>query len=91
MTRSPAKVLGASPRQIDRELRAFSRAARLLSSRRPRLINKHAQEWVGLFDGQICATDRTFNGLVKKLKRRGFPPSDTIIRYIDTSERKLIL
>jgi hypothetical protein len=85
------KALGATPKQINRELRTFSRAARLLSSNHPRLIDKHPKEWVGLYDGEVCATDRSFNGLVRKLKKRGLSPSDTIIRYIDTSGRKLIL
>jgi hypothetical protein len=91
MARLAEKALWASAKQINRELRAFSRAARLLSSKRPRLINTHPREWVGLFDGEVCATDKSFNGLVRKLKRRGISPKESIIRYIDTSERKLIL
>jgi hypothetical protein len=91
MARLAEKALGASAKQINRELRTFSRAARLLSSKRPRLINTHPKEWVGLFDGEVCATDKSFNGLVRKLKRHGISPKESIIRYIDTSERKLIL
>jgi hypothetical protein len=86
-----AKALGATAKQIDSELRVFSRAARLLSSNHPRLIDKHPKEWVGLYDGKVCATAKSFNGLVQKLKSRGLSPKDTIIRYIDTSGRKLIL
>ena len=91
MGRTAKTALGASAQQIHRELRKFSRAAKLLSAKRPRLINTHPREWVGLFDGKLCATDRSFNGLVRKLKAKGYSPKDTIIRYIDTSERKLIL
>ena len=91
MARLAERELGASAKKIDRELRKFSRAARLLSSSRPRLINTHPQEWVGLYDGEVCATDKSFNGLVRKLKRRGLSPKETIIRFIDTSERKLVL
>jgi hypothetical protein len=91
MARLSEKALGAPAKQINRELRAFSRAARLLSSKRPRLVNEHPKEWVGLFDGRVCATDKSFNGLVRKLRNQGLSPGDTIIRYIDTSGRKLIL
>jgi len=91
MARLSAKALGATPKQINRGLRKFSRAARLLSSDRPRLIHKHPEEWVGLFDGKVCATDKSFTGLVRKLKRLGLSPSEAVIRYIDTSGRKLIL
>jgi len=86
-----AKHLLSTPKQMDRKLRAFSRAARILSSDHPRLIEEHPKEWVGIYDGKVCATGRSFNALVSKLKRYGFAPSDTIIRYIDTSGRKLIL
>ena len=84
-------ALGATPKQINDELRVFSRAARVLSTSHPRLIDRHPKEWVGLHDGAVCATDKSFSGLVRKLKKSGFPPNETIIRYIDTSGRKLIL
>ena len=86
-----ASHLGATPRQIDRELRAFSRAARLLSSDHPRLIEEHPKEWVGLYDGKVRATAKSFNALLAKLRKQGLPPNEAIIRYIDTSGRKLIL
>lgn len=86
-----ATHLRATPKQMDRELRAFSRAAKILSSDHPRLIEKHPKEWVGIYDGKVCATGKSFNALVSKLKKHGYAPSDTIIRYIDTSGRKLIL
>lgn len=91
MARLYEKALGATPKQISRELRSFSRAARLLSSDHPRLIDEHPKQWVGLFDGKVCATDKSFSGLVRKIKGQGYSPSETIIRYIDTSGRKLIL
>jgi len=86
-----AAHLRATPREIDKELRAFSSAARVLSSDHPRLIEKHPKEWVGVYEGKIRATGKSFDAVVSKLKRSGLRPSDTIIRYIDTSGRKLIL
>ena|ERR1700744_1158356 len=86
-----AEGLGGTPKHIDRALRVFSRAARLLSSHHPRLIDQHPNEWVGLYDGEVCATDKSFRGLVRQLKKLGLPPNEAIIRYIDTSGRKLIL
>jgi hypothetical protein len=86
-----AAHLRATPRQMDRELRAFSRAARLLSSDHPRLIERHPKQWVGVYDGKVCATGKSLNALMAKLKKSGISPRDAIIRYIDTSGRKLIL
>jgi hypothetical protein len=80
-----------TPKRIDRELHAFSRAARVLSSDHPRLIDRHPKEWVGIYDGNICATGKSLSALISQLKDKGFAPSDTVIRYIDTSGRKLIL
>jgi hypothetical protein len=89
--RLSASQLGATPKQIDRELRTFSHNARLLSSKHPRLIQKHPKEWVGLYDGKVRATTRSLRALLSKLKQQGLAPSQTVIRYIDTSGRKLIL
>ena len=96
MARLAKKNLGSylrdvTPRQIDRELRSFSRAARLLSSDHPRLIDTHPKEWVGIHDGGVRATGKSYNALISKLRKMGLSPSDTVIRYIDTSGRKLIL
>jgi hypothetical protein len=84
-------MLGATPKEIARQLRKFSRSARVLSSDRPRLIDEHPEEWVGLYDGKVCASAKSFRALVSKLKKLGIPPNEAIIRYVDTSGRKLIL
>jgi hypothetical protein len=83
--------LGATPKQVDRELRAFSRAAKLLSSDHPRLIDEHPKEWVAIYDGKVRATDKSLQALVARLNEEGLPANEAIIRYIDTSGRKLIL
>lgn len=80
-----------TPKQMDRELRSFSRAARLLSSDHPRLIDQHPNQWVGIHDGSVRASAKSFSALIAQLRKRGLSPNDTIIRYIDTSGRKLIL
>jgi hypothetical protein len=86
-----ASHLQDTPKQIDRELRAFSRAAKVLSSKHSRLVDSHPKEWVGIYDGNVCATGKSFTALVSKLKKQGLAPSDAVIRYIDTSGRKLTL
>lgn len=86
-----AMALGATPKEIANELHGFSRAARLLSSDHPRLIDTHPKQWIGVYDGNVCATDKSFRGLMRQLKLRGLSPKQTIIRYIDASGRKLIL
>ncbi|MGB6399693.1 MAG: hypothetical protein WBF73_29035 [Bradyrhizobium sp.] len=86
-----ASYLQATPKQIDGELRAYSRAARVLSSNHSRLVDSHPKEWVGIYDGDVCATGKSFTALISKLKKQGLAPSDAVIRYIDVSGRKLTL
>jgi len=83
-------MLGATPKQIDRELRSFSRAAKVLSSYRPRLIETHPKKWISIHNGKVRATAKSFRGLIAQLKKRGLRPNDTIIRYIDASDRLMI-
>jgi hypothetical protein len=86
-----ASYLQDTPKQIDRELRAYSRAARVLSSKHSRLVDSHPKEWVGIYNGNVCATGKSFTALISRLKKQGLSPSDAVIRYIDTSGRKLTL
>ena len=86
-----ASYLQDAPKQIDRELRAFSRAAKVLSSNHSRLVDTHPKQWVGIYDGNVRATGKSFTALISQLKKQGLSPSDAIIRYIDTSGRKLTL
>ena len=73
---SIASHLGATPKEVDRQLRTFSRAARVLSSDHPRLIEEHPNEWVGIFDGKVRATAKSFDAVVSELKEKGFPPTN---------------
>jgi hypothetical protein len=91
MRRLAKGKLGAAPKQIAKELRAFSRAARVLSSDRPRLIEQHPKEWVGIYDGKVGASAKSLKALLAALRKRGLPPSGAIIRYIDTNEGFLVL
>jgi CII-binding regulator of phage lambda lysogenization HflD len=86
-----AEYLGAAPKKLDRELRAFSRAARLLSSSHSRLIDKHPKQWVAIYGGKVRASAKSLDAIISKLERQGLPPNEAIIRYIDSGGRKLIL
>ena len=92
MTKNEAlRHLGNSAEAIDRELRQFSDAARVLSSDHPRLIDEHPLQWVGVYRGRVAASAQTFISLVRQLEEGGIPPKNVIIRFINTNERTLIL
>jgi len=50
MTKEDAlRHLGGSAESIDRGLRQFTQAAKVLSSDHPRLIDEHPLQWVGVY------------------------------------------
>jgi hypothetical protein len=82
---------GSDAAQISRGLKSFSRTAQALSSRRPRLIGKYPQRWVGLHDGRVAADAKTLSALLARLRKMGIPATETIIRYIDKHPKTFIL
>ena len=82
---------GSTPDEIANGLREFSKSAELLSSNRPRLINEHALQWIGVYRGEVSATADDLASLMVELERRGIPPGDTIVRFIEKNQRTLIL
>lgn len=83
--------LGGSAMEIDRGLRRFADAAKVLSSDHPRLINEHPSQWVGVYHGKVAASATTMESLLSKLRENGVPAKDAIVRFIEKNERTLIL
>lgn len=86
-----AEYLGAPPQKIARDLRAFSRTGQFLSSNEPQLLKKYSKQWIAVYNGKVCAVAKSLDGVISKLQKQGLPPNESIIRYMDTSGRKLIL
>ena len=83
--------LGSDPENIARGLREFSKPAEMLSNDRPRLINEHPLQWVGVYRGEVSAKADDLPSLIEDLERRGIPPGDTIVRFIEKNQRTLVL
>ena len=83
--------LGSDPEDIARGLREFSKSAEMLSNDRPRLINEHPLQWVGVYRGKVSAKADDLPSLMEELERRGIPLGDTIVRFIEKNQRTLIL
>ena len=84
-------LLGGSPAQIVDELTAFAESERVLSSDHPRLITVYPEKWVGVFKGEVVASDGDKEALSAKLVAQGVPVAQTIVRFIDRSEKTFIL
>ena len=83
--------LGASAKDIARELTEFTEAAKVLSSDHPRLIDEHPLQWVGVYHGRVAASAPSLKSLMDALAEKGVPAERAIIRFIDKEERTLIL
>ena len=86
-----AEYLGTTPKKLDRELRAFSRTARVFSSNERSLLKKYPNQWVALYGGKVRVSAKSLDGVLSKIKQQGVPANEALIRYMDTSGRKLIL
>ena len=80
-----------SPKDVDREIQSFRRAARVLSSNHPRLIDLYPKRWVAVHRGKVRATGKTFRSVITQVDRKGLPRGSVIVRYIDRNQRTMIL
>ncbi len=77
--------------QIAKELREFSATAQLLSDGEQRLINDHPLQWVGLYKSEVQCASTNLKTLMEQLAEKDIPASETIVRFIDKTQRTLIL
>jgi hypothetical protein len=75
---------------VAEDLSRFREAAQRLSSDHPRFIEEFPQKWVAVTSGAILAAD-SLEELLEDVDGRGIDRQDIIVRYIDDSDRILIL
>ena len=85
------RSLLGDPKKVDRELQAFRRSTRRLSSNHPRLIDRFPKQWIAVYDGKVLAQAKTFSSLMTQVDEKGLPRQHTIVRYIDKNRRTMIL
>ena len=88
-----AKVLEmlGDPKTVDRELRAFRKDARVLSSTRNHLLQQYPKRWIAIYGGKVAAQAKTLPALVERMQRLNIPRGRAVVRYIDKNPRKMIL
>ena len=79
------------PDNTARSLRKFQRSARVLSSNQPRLINEYPDQWVAVSDSTVVAHGKSLDNVLRKVDRKGVRRSDVIVRFIERTQRTLIL
>ena len=79
------------PDNTARSLRRFQRTAHVLSSNQPRLINKYPDQWVAVSESTVVAHGKSLDSVLRKVDRKGVRRSDVIVRFIERTQRTLIL
>jgi len=79
------------PKDVDRDLRSFRRSAQVLSSNRPRLIDRYPKQWVALYRGRVRASGGTFSSVIAEVDKKRLPREHVIVRFIDRNQRTMIL
>jgi pyrimidine operon attenuation protein/uracil phosphoribosyltransferase len=80
-----------NPTEVARGLEDFRRAAKVLSSQHPRLIDRYPKQWVAVYNGKVRARGRTFRAVLEQLDKAGVPREHAIVRFIDKNQRTMIL
>jgi hypothetical protein len=86
-------VLGqvGNPDDVAREIGSFRKAARALSSKHPRMIERYAKQWVAVYRGRVRAQGSTFKSVLEQVDQKNLPRQQVIVRFIDGDERTMIL
>ncbi|HEY7065811.1 MAG TPA: hypothetical protein VII06_30325 [Chloroflexota bacterium] len=80
-----------NPADVARELEDFQKAAKVLSSQHPRLMDQYPKQWVAVYGGKVRARSSTLSAVLEQLDKAGIPREHAIVRYIDKNQRTMIL
>ena len=83
--------MNEDPGNTARSLRAFQRSARVLSNDHPRLINEYPDQWVAVTDSTVIAHGDTLEQVLAQIDAKDIPRADVIVRFIERTQRTLIL
>ena len=79
------------PSRMAQSLRAFQRSARVLSDSHPRLIDEYPDQWVALADSTVMAYGDTLEQVLTQIDAQNISRADVIVRFIERTQRTLIL
>ena len=79
------------PETAARSLREFERSARVLSSNQTNLIDEYPDQWIAVSDGTVVAHGNKLDKVLGQTDQKGIQRSDVIVRFIERTQRTLIL
>ena len=102
--RKPGKVKKLSQKALDKLLEEmggiekfreeFARHERdfeFLNYHHKELLEKYPDKWVAVYDVKVVGVHEDFLALLEQLKKEGIPTNKTIIWFMDTDPKPLIL
>jgi len=102
--RKPGKVKKLSQKELDKLLENMGGIEKVLEdfARHERdveffeyhhkeLLEKYPDKWVAVYDVEVIDTDKDFFALLDHLKEKGIPTNKTVIHFMDTDPKPLIL
>jgi hypothetical protein len=87
---SLAALIG-DPKAVYRELENFRKAAAVLSSQQPRMIEQYPKQWIAVYEGQVRAVADTLRELLALVDEKQLPREHIVVRFVDRDQRTMIL
>ncbi len=72
------------------KLRAFRARVDRMESQMERLTRDHPDHWVALYTGDFVLAE-SLDNLLKTLEGQGVPTPETVIRFLDSNPKNMIL
>lgn len=79
------------PRKIAKDLRQYRKAAKVLSSDHPRLVETHPRKWVVIYEGKVQVEGKSLDQVLKGAAEQHLPKDKIIVRYIEKNRKTMIL
>ena len=84
------KQMGGA-QEIHFGLRQFTSRVRVFDAQRVQLTKKYPNKWIAMYNGEVDATADSLENLLKEMDRLGIPREESIVKFMDTERRTLIL
>jgi hypothetical protein len=79
------------PDNAAHSLRKFQRSAQVLSSSQPRLINEYPDQWIAISNRTVVAHGKKLKSVLQQVDRQKLRRSDVIVRFMERTQRTLVL
>ena len=79
------------PRQLDKDLQAFSKSVGKMFATWGKIMEKYPQEWIVFHSGRVRAHGPSIEFVLKELDAQGFSRRQALVRFVETDPRKMYM